>query len=354
MNIADLKVQQLIVFECISGSHAYGLNLPESDLDIKGVFVLPPEKFFGLTEVPQVSDERNDTTYFEIGRFFELLGKSNPTALELLFTPAESIRYQHPLFTQLPRKLFLSKKCRDTFAGYARMQIKKARGLNKKILNPFPKEKKDILDFCHVAEEGKSVALRSWLEKHGLRQEDCGLAKLDHMRDLFACYHDASGQYGYKGMLRKPHATRLLLSSIPKDELPIAYLSFNEDGYTKYCKDYQQYWEWVEKRNEARYEGTIAHGKNYDAKNMMHTFRLLDMAIEILADGELHLKRPNRDELLAIRKGKFQYEELLDLAEKKLEAVENAWANSILPETPPADQIEALLIDFRKSWYVGQ
>jgi hypothetical protein len=40
MTITDLKNQGLLLFECISGNRAYGTNTPQSDTDLKGVFVL--------------------------------------------------------------------------------------------------------------------------------------------------------------------------------------------------------------------------------------------------------------------------------------------------------------------------
>ena len=46
MTIANLRQQDLIIFEAISGSRAYGTNLPHSDTDLKGVFVLPEKKLF--------------------------------------------------------------------------------------------------------------------------------------------------------------------------------------------------------------------------------------------------------------------------------------------------------------------
>jgi len=69
MTIQDLKDNNLIVLEAISGSHAYGLQLPTSDVDIKGVFVLPQKQFYGLDYVPQVNDEKNYTVYYELRRF---------------------------------------------------------------------------------------------------------------------------------------------------------------------------------------------------------------------------------------------------------------------------------------------
>lgn len=78
------------------------------------------------------------------------------------------------------------------------------------------------------------------------------------------------------------------LSSIPKDEILCAYLFVNHDAYSSYCKVYNEYFSWVPARNEVRFEGTMSHGQGYDAKNMMHTIRLLQQAKEILSKKELH------------------------------------------------------------------
>lgn len=92
---------------------------------IKGVYYLPKEKFYGLDYIPQISNETNDEVYYEIGRFVELLLKKNPNILEILATPDDCILYKHPLMEKLQLKDFLSKLCKDTFAGYVMTQIKK-------------------------------------------------------------------------------------------------------------------------------------------------------------------------------------------------------------------------------------
>ena len=43
MDVEYIRKNNLIIFEAISGSQAYGTNTPESDIDIRGVFVLPKE-----------------------------------------------------------------------------------------------------------------------------------------------------------------------------------------------------------------------------------------------------------------------------------------------------------------------
>lgn len=361
MTIADLKSQSLLLFEATTGSRAYGTDLPTSDHDRRGVFVLPKAQFYGLTDLPQVSDERNDNVYYELCRFFDLLAKNNPNMLELLATPEDCVLHRHPLFERIKPELFLSKLCRQTFAGYAISQIQKARGLNKKIVNPVALERKSILDFCYVVQGQGSVPLLHWLAERGLEQERCGLVNIPHFRDAYALFYDetpeganpkgANGTLGFRGIQHKASSNEVVLSSIPKGMEPIATMSFNKDGYQVYCKDYRDYWDWVEVRNPERYANTVSHGKNYDAKNMLHTFRLLDMAEEIARYGEIRVRRPNREFLLKIRAGEFEYEEMLGWAEEKITHIGSLFEASGLPEVPDMGSIEAVLVEVRERWY---
>ena len=82
--IEDLKASGNIIFECISGSRAYGLDTASSDTDIRGVFILPKEDFYSLDYVGQINNETNDIVYYELRKFIELLSKNNPNILELL------------------------------------------------------------------------------------------------------------------------------------------------------------------------------------------------------------------------------------------------------------------------------
>lgn len=360
INLETLKQKNLILLEALAGSKAYGTDLPTSDTDIKGIFILPKEKFYGLEYVPQVSDEKNDVVFYEIKRFIELLAKNNPSAIEIFHTAKEDIIYKNPILDLIKSEDILSKMCKDTFAGYALTQIKKAKGLKKKIFNPMPKERKTVLDFCYVLDnQGNkkgSISLQKWLEINNYKQGNCGLSAVNHIKNTYLLfYHNSDSEienkekttFYYKGILKKTDSNEVSLSSIPKGEKPIAYLYFNKEGYTAHCKKHKQYWEWVEKRNDTRYENTLEHGKNYDAKNMMHTFRLLDMAIEILEKKQVLVKRPNREELLQIRSGFFTYEELIKKADHKIELLEKAYQNSTLPKFPNVEKLEKTLIEIR-------
>lgn len=352
MNVNSIRSSDLLLFDCISGSRAYGLHTPQSDTDMKGVFLLPKRVYYGLEYTDQVNNETNDEVYYELKRFIDLLVKNNPNILELLNTPEDCIKHRHPIMDLIKPEMFLSKLCKQTFAGYAQSQIKKAKGLNKKIVNPVDKERKSVLDFCYVIQQQGSIPLINWLEKRGFLQEHCGLVNIAHMREVHALFHNSQLTEGYlKGICSGIDANDISLSSIEKGIEPLAILSFNKDGYSKYCKDYKEYWDWVEKRNDVRYENTIEQGKNYDAKNMMHTFRLLNMAEEIAKEGKVNVRRNDREYLLKIRSGTFSYEELVELANEKIFRIDELYEKSGLPEEPNLETAENILIEIRETLY---
>lgn len=354
LTIDDLKTQNMLVLECISGSRAYGLATPTSDTDIKGVYVLPKHLYYSLDYVPQVSNDTNDEVYYELNRFLELLAANNPNILELLNTPEDSVLYKHPLMAQVKPELFLSKLCQKTFGQFAISQIKKATGLNKKIMNPMDKEHKSLLAFCYIANttdmNGGSMPLTKWLEGKGWNAEHCGLVKLDHMRDVYALYYNPSENFN--GIISKQSNGQVVLSTIPKGEPQQAVLYVNAQGYSAYFKDYKAYWHWVENRNQERYKTNVSHGNNYDTKNMMHVFRLLEMAIEIGEQSQVNVKRPNRDFLLSIKQGEFEYDALMEMATERQQQLEKAFEKSALPERPNIEKINTLAYQLREHYYL--
>lgn len=354
MTIDDLRRRGLILFEALSGSRAYGTDLPHSDTDLKGVFILPETEFYGLGYLPQVANETNDEVYYELRRFVELLLKSNPTALELLASPADCVRYCHPLFGAFRVEDFLSRLCRASFAEYAVAQIRKARGLNRKINHPEPPQRKSVLDFCYVTAGAGAQPVAGWLSRRNLAARQCGLTNVPHLPDLYALFVDDTPdqRHGYRGLVHDPATSQdVQLSAVPKGQEPVAYLSFNRNGYSTSCRVWREYQEWEQKRNPERYQNTIGHGRNYDAKNMLHVFRLLGMALDVATTGQLRVRRPNREFLLQIRRGEFGYEQLMAEADALLAQVDAAFAASALPQMPDQKAAEQLLVRVRRQWY---
>jgi len=348
MTIEELKKSGSIIFESISGSKAYDLDTATSDTDIRGVFILPKEQYYSLNYIGQINNETNDISYYELNKFLELLAKNNPNIMELLNVQENCILYKHPVFDKIKKEDFVSKLCKNTFANYAFTQIKKARGLNKKIVNPVEKQRKSVEDFCYVRENKQSVLFKDFVKDRKLKSSYFGLVNLAHMKDCYNLFYNE--ELNYNGIARE-NANEVCLSSVPKSEAPIAVLYFNVDGYSTYCKKYKEYWDWVEKRNEDRYKSNISHSKNYDVKNMMHTFRLLHMAKEIGLDNEINVRRNDRDFLLSIKNAEFEYDELVENAESIRENLDLIYEKSNLMKKPDLDLVNSLAFQIRNTFY---
>jgi hypothetical protein len=327
--------------------------------------------------------------------------KSNPTVMEALFAPDNKIIGEvHPIMKELrdKRNLLLTKDCFNPFYGYAKSQIEKARGLNKKIVNPV-KEKKGPLDFTYTFYNQGSTKIKNWLEYRGLNAKYCGLVNIPNMHEIYGLYYDFGNHIlheenwrnneallkyvitlinsditydnidiiepieygyaiewlekqepiGYRGLIDFENETSFLrLSSVPdKHAKPICHISYNMDGYKKHCKEYKEYKEWEKMRNPVRYQSNL--NKTYDSKNLCHCFRLMHMAKEILRDGEFILERTwDHDFLMDVRNHKFEYEELIDKLEQEKKEMEEIYQNSKLPEHIDPNVLNEILINIRK------
>lgn len=374
MNLEQLNKTDHIIYSVLAGSHLYGLNIPTSDEDIRGIYNLPLPQYVLPHHPKQISDETNDTTYYELVRFLDLAKTANPNILELLFAPDHKILHKHPSMDIIlnRKEEFLTKAAKNSLAGYAVAQIKKARGLKKLIVNPVT-ERKTVLDFCyiHTGNEG-SMPVREWLEREGLDQANVGLAVVNNFTNTYSMYNketvvqmcendreyydkegvtDAVKNWFPKGMVKEDlSSNELRLTSIPK---PIAetlepwLISYNKDGYTVHCKDYAKYTEWVAKRNPARYATNMKHNKGYDSKNMMHCMRLLKMGTELAETGVLNVYRTDRDYLMKIRTGELPYDELLENAESLIEGLDKKFDESGLPNSMSQDTIDEIIWDMK-------
>ena len=341
----------------IRGSHAYGTNIETSDTDYAGVFIQSMDDILGNTYKEQINDDNNDIVIYEIRRFLELLGSNNPTVLELLNTPEDCVVYKDPIFDMVleNRDNFITKICAKSFGGYAKQQISKAKGQDKK--QNWEKDKvsrKTPLDFCYIYDKNKSTPLVEWLNFRGMGQELCGLSKVPHCKDLYTLYYDRSinKSAGFKGIAFED-SNEVRLSSIDKEFEGsfMGYVSYNKDGYSQHCKDYLSYQEWLENRNESRWVDVQSHGQKIDGKNMMHCKRLMEMAKEIGQGKGIIVRRPNAQELIAIRKGEVDLQTLIDSVEEEIKEVDRIFEESNLPDEIDKTFIKNLIINIRKQIY---
>ena len=347
-----------VLFECTAGSRAYGTATSASDEDVRGIFALPATAFLGLERPPdQLGDERGNTVFYSLRRVLELLTQANPNILELLFMPEDCVRHTSNEMRALieDRQMFISRQCADTHAGYAMSQIKKARGQNKWINNPKPEAAPTKEEFCYVVpwHPGRSTddpPMRPVpLNVIGWPLAEFHAARLEHARDTYRLYrYGAEARGVFRGSV-------LVCESIPKEDESTRFaglLLFNEQGWKQALVDHQNYWGWRRDRNPARWKQQESGELDFDAKNMMHTVRLLLSGRSILESGAPIVRftgEPLRL-LMSIRAGEMSFDQIMSMAEALVADCERLKISSPLPETCDISRASRLLSELTASW----
>jgi hypothetical protein len=124
--LAEYDLQRHVIYRCIVGSRAYGLDDSESDFDRRGIYLPPADLHWSLYGVPEQLDyNATEEVYWEAQKFVVLALKANPNVLECLYTPL--VETASPLAKELleMRDRFLSKMVYQTYNGYVLSQFKK-------------------------------------------------------------------------------------------------------------------------------------------------------------------------------------------------------------------------------------
>lgn len=285
MNAAQLAEERRI-FTCRAGSHAYGLNTEQSDEDTRGVFVGSPSNVCGLFPVEHV-EYHGDYMVYELRKFVSLAKDCNPNIIELLYIHPDDVLFSTPLWERLrdSRDLFLTKRAKHTFSGYAIAQLKKIRSHKAWVVSPQPKE----------APLPAKFVKRKFIE--GLGQADV----------------------------------------------------FDQLAYDMALKQWKQYHEWKENRNPKR--AAMEEESGYDRKHAMHLIRLLLMGREILKGEGVVVKRPDREYLLSIRSGAFEYDEVVARSDELVAELETLYDDAPLPKAPDVEKIDALLVSIYNDFW---
>lgn len=116
------------ILKVLVGSHAHGLETPESDYDYRGVFVAPTSEILMLGAKPKTSvwiEGEEDNTSWELGHFLHLATHCNPTILETFLAPVESSTLKGDELRALFPHVWNSRGVMDAFVGYGLNQRKK-------------------------------------------------------------------------------------------------------------------------------------------------------------------------------------------------------------------------------------
>ncbi len=124
--VADFDLESVIIYRCVVGSRAYGLDDDASDTDRRGIYLAPAELQWSLFGAPeQFEDNATQSCYWELQKFIIMALRANPNILECLYSPM--VEKVTPLGQELLaiRDSFLSQMIFQTFNGYAISQFKK-------------------------------------------------------------------------------------------------------------------------------------------------------------------------------------------------------------------------------------
>jgi hypothetical protein len=295
------------IFLSIHGSNAYGLDTEDSDVDITGIAIPPQNYFYGfLNNFDQAQFNKPDGQIYGITKFFKLAVDNNPNVLELLWIDPKFWVKSTPIFETLVknRNLFLSKKCRFTYSGYAHAQLNRIKLHKKWLLEPPANEP---------------------------TREEFGLP------DVRVISKD---QQGALKVLQNAGTVQ-----IPESSNFFEYLQ-KENQLTKARQHWDQYNTWKINRNPKR---AILEAKfGYDTKHAAHLVRLMNQCKEISINHDLNVFRQDREELLAIRNGAWSYDKIVEWAEQKDKEMDEIYNQSSLRKEPDRKILNELCINIIK------
>jgi len=349
-----MRSRGLVAYELLSGSHMYGTNTPDSDVDLRGVFVLPREELDVIDAVgfvDEVKSESEDVKYFLLRKFVGMATRCNPNVLEMLWPPPAVVRVWTNVsrFLVSKRSTFLCRNAiADAYVNYAGDQIAKATGQNKMVNNPEPEDpprKEDHCRFFMFAPQADRLPFRPVpLSKSGTDLSKCHCSAVEHSNDMYRLYYYGDGA---KGVFRGDGM--LVCESIPFDDESsrfIGVLQYNRDGYEKSLRQWRRYWTWRRSRNEKRWVGQDGDNFQYDRKNMQHCFRLLMCGRHFVRRG-CPIVRFDGDDLRflrSVRAGDIPYHDLIKTAASMTEEI-----NASESPLPPAVDVDAANMVYREA-----
>lgn len=333
------------IFLTRHGSHAYGTNIATSDEDFRGIAIAPARYYTGFFENFEQAQNGagDDLTIFDVRKFFKLASQGNPSMLEILYTDnSDHVQKTWQGLKLLEnRELFLSKRVKHTFSGYSHAQIGRIKRHYHWHKNP-PKAPPTRSEFglqeevqiprnqLQAAESMIKTKLDSWsVDFLDDLPRDVREAILQKMSSHLAELGIATGEDLWIG------AARLLGFSTNFIEV-----CDKERKYLTKVREWKQYQDWLRDRNPDRAELEAKFG--YDTKHALHCVRLFRMCREMLTAGAVIVKRPDAEELLAIRAGAWTFEQLIDWAASEDAALEELAKKSRLPNTPDYQQLDQL------------
>lgn len=299
-----------IILLALGGSYAYGTNKEGSDIDLRGIALNSKEEILLGKDFDEVVDRATDTTIYSFNKMLNLLSKNNPNTIEILGCKPEHYLYMSPIAKELieHRKMFLSKICIHTFAGYANSQLRRLENKAARLVGQTENEE-------HIL---KSIQNASY-----------------DFKNRYFPYDDAE--------------INLYIDTSDRDVMESEiYMDIHLTHYP--LRDWCGLWN-EQKAIVSSYDKMGKRNKNAISrdklgKHMAHLIRLYMMGIDILEKEEIITYREaEHDLLMDIRNGKYLDQDrqptsdFFDILNEYEKRFEYAKKNTSLPDVPDYDKI---------------
>lgn len=320
----DKNLGKNVIIITLGGSHAYGTDNENSDLDIRGCALNSKMQILTNENFEQFVNEETDTTIYAFNKLVSLLSSVNPNTIEMLGNKPEHYFYVHPIGQELidNAHLFLSKRASYSFGGYATAQLRRLENKSNRLVGQEQLENYIYNTLQHVSD--------NFEEKYGI----------------------PAGQI------------RLYIDkAVNPDMVTEIFMDANLKHYP--VRDYTEMWAELKnviksyKNIGARNNKAIEHNKL--GKHMMHLIRLYMMCLDILEKEIIVTYREaEHDLLMDIRNGKFlddnkqpipEFYEMVNDYEKRLEYAKN---NTSLPDKPDYKKINEFVASVNERVVKGE
>lgn len=299
-----------IILLALGGSHAYGMNTEDSDIDLRGIALNCKSEILLGKDFDQVVDINTDTTIYSFNKVISLLTANNPNTIELLGCNQEHYLYLSDIGKEIldNKKMFLSKVCIHTFGGYAGSQLRRLENKAARSGNQTQNEANILKSIENARYDFRN---RYYPSKNG----------------EISLYIDKSIEEG-------------LDSEIFMDINLKNYPLRDWAGMWSEMKSIIKSYEKIGKRNKK------AIDRNKLGKHMAHLIRLYMMCIDILEKEEvITFRTKEHDLLMNIRNGKYldnnkqptaEFYDILNEYEKRFAYAKQ---NTSLPDVPKYEKI---------------
>jgi predicted nucleotidyltransferase len=366
----DLKTHTVLF--TIAGSRAYGTNTKDSDVDIKGVAIAPMNHYLGFLhrfdqadkpdhiqcfmeylndeEMEAANKTKLEGTIYDIQKFFHLAADANPNILDILFCRDEDVRVMTRAGKKIRdnRQMFLSKKAKHTFSGYAMSQLKRIETHRKWLISP-PVEPPTRA--AYGLTDSKLIPMEEIQAAENAIQK-----KLDSWEIDFG-EMDPAGKI-YINEQIESYMKDLKLGT--EDKFVIAAKAVGcSDNFVEQMKrervyrtaklHWKQFNDWKKNRNPARAELEKKYG--LDVKHASHLVRLFSSCREILTTGTLNVYKEDAQDLRDILNGKWSYDDLVNYAKREDDALKNLYETSALPHSPDREKLNDLCVEIISEYH---